>query len=392
MAAQAEPPPNFRAKPTSTAPPRMATGKVTIKVNTNLITLNANVRERVSGKSLIGLKQTEFDLYEDNVRQEVAYFKPVETPFNLLLLLDVSGSIEEKFDLVQEASIRFTQLLKPQDRIAVATFNHEFQIVRDFTNDRKDLARAILEIAPGGGTAFYDALDYSVQSVFRGVSGRKAIVVFTDGVDNQHMPDLRQYGSAVRFAELYRTIEESDITIYSIFLNTEGDPRSGVVAGGGGLWDHFDSSSIIGDVLGIKKRRSSSSANRKKSTVAGPMQSDMYANAVDEMNRIADQTGGKLFSPTDARDLNGVYEQIVDDLSTQYSLGYYPSNPTIDGSWRKITVKVKDHPDMLVKARKGYYARLGGGPPRGGRALGVGRAQDAGEPDGPAGRPKRRVF
>lgn len=392
----AEPPPHFRSKSqpadTPTSGTRVAGGKVTIKVDTNLISLNATVRDRSTGKSLIGLKQSDFDLFEDNIRQEVAYFRPVETPFHLLLLLDISGSIEEKFDVVQEASIRFTQLLKPQDRIAIATFNHEFTLVKDFTNDRKELARSILEIMPGGGTAFYDAMDYSINSVFKGVSGRKAIVVFTDGVDNQHMPELRQYGSALLFPELYRQIEESDITIYSIFLNTEGDPRSGVVLGGNSVWDNFDSSSIVGDVLGIKKRRSNSSAPKKKNTAAGPVYSDMYANAIDELNKMADQTGGKMFSPTDARDLNGIYEQIVDDLSTQYSLGYYPSNPSIDGAWRKISVKVKGRSDTVVKSRKGYYARVGSDAQRKGRTLDLGRTRDPNAPDKTTARPKRRVF
>ncbi|MBI1748650.1 MAG: VWA domain-containing protein [Acidobacteria bacterium] len=393
-ASKAEPPPNFRATkqpPIDSNIPRAARGKVTIKVDTNLITLNASVRDRFSGKSLLGLKQSDFDLYEDNVRQEAAYFRPVETPFHLLLLLDISGSIEEKFDIVQEASIRFTQLLKPQDRIAVATFNHEFNLIKDFTNDRHDLARAILEAVPGGGTAFYDAMAYSAQSVFKGINGRRAIVVFTDGVDNQHMPDLRQYGSAVSFAELYRTIEESDITIYSIFLNTEGDPRSGVVTNGSGsVWDSMDTSSIVGDVLGIKKRRSSS-APRKKDTVAGPVYTNMYANAINELNKMADQTGGKMFSPTDAWDLNGVYEQIVDDLSTQYSLGYYPSNPSSDGAWRKIIVKVKDRQDTIVKARKGYYATFGAKSPKQGRARDLGVAGGSLEPDSKT-RSKRRAF
>lgn len=361
----AEPPPNFRSKPT---PPPVAakpdaraesqgSGSVVFKVNTNLISLNANVQERTTGRSPANLQKEDFLVYEDNVLQQVAYFGSVETPFSLLLLLDISGSMEERFDMLQEASIKFTQMLRPQDRIAVATFSHEFRLVSDFTNDRRELARAILGIVPGGGTAFYDALYYSVKNVFRGIKQRKAIVIFTDGADNQHMPDQYENGSVIRFPEVYRLIEESEITIYPIFLNTEGDPKSGVNVRGGRTTTLDD---ILDDIFGVRRRRRNPPAPpQKRRTKAGvEVYSDLYANAIDELYQVAEQTGGKMYAPSNMRDLNGVYEQIVDDLSIQYTLGYYPTNSSEDGRWRRIIVKVKDRPGVAVRTRKGYYANF----------------------------------
>jgi VWFA-related protein len=352
-----EPPPNFRpsvspSSATQGAKSPAARSGVTYTVDTNLISVNATVKNRATAKSLTSLRKEDFLVYEDNVLQTISHFSPVETPFHLLLLLDISGSIEEKFNIVQEASIQFTRMLKPQDRIAIAVFNHDFSLVNDFTNDRHELARTILSIVPGGGTAFYDAMGYSINNVFKGITGRKAIVVFTDGVDNQHMPDQQQNGSTLTFDELFRTIEETDTTIYSIFLNTEGDPRSGVIKDS--AWDNYDA--IINDILGIKPKKRP--ANKRKSGGSGQVVSDLYANALDELNKIADQTGGKLYSPTDAKDLNGIYEQIVEDLSVQYSLGYYPTNPAEDSQWRRITVKVKDKSDVVVRTRRGYYANF----------------------------------
>lgn len=322
---------------------------VTIRIDSNLVSLNASVRDRSSGRAITDLRKEDFEVYEDNVEQEIAHFSSVETPFNLLLLLDISGSVEEKFDIIQEASIRFTQMLKPQDRIAVAVFNSDLRLIADFTNDRRQLARAILGVRPGGGTAFYDAMYYSLTEIFQGISGRKAMVVFTDGVDNQHIPEQRQHGSIVTFPELFHTIEETEVTIYPIFLNTEGDPKSGVVVRGpldlGSIWD---------DIFGRRRGRT---GRRLPQPSGGAPRSELYAQAVEQLNRIAEQTGGRMYNPNEAADLEGVYQQIVDELSIQYSLGYYPTNPVKNGEWRRIKVSVKGRPNYVVRTRKGYYAR-----------------------------------
>jgi VWFA-related protein len=317
-------------------------------VETNLITLNATVRDRRTSRTVSNLRKQDFSISENHVQQELTHFSPVDTPFNLLLLLDISGSIREQFHIVQEASIRFTEMLRPKDRIAVAVFNSRFKLLSDFTNDRHQLSRAIYEASPGGGTAFYDAMYRSVNSIFRGISGRKAIVVFTDGVDNQNQPGQRQHGSRITFPELFSAIEESDITIYSIFLDTEADNPSVNMGGGGGT------AQIIIDILGGGGWPGSSGPRRGR--VSRPSESELYANARKELNEMAEQTGGQMYSPRQAADLNGVYRQIVDELSVQYSLGYYSSNPTEDGQFRRISVRIPNKPDYVVRTRRGYYA------------------------------------
>lgn len=327
-------------------------GGVTFSVATNLVTLNANIKDRATGRTINNLRRTDFEIYEDHVRQEVAHFSPVDTPYHLLLLLDISGSVRNQFHIIQEASIQFTRRLRPQDRIAVAVFNSRFKMLADFTNDRAVLSQAIMGASPGGGTAFYDAMQQAVTNVFRGVQGRKAIVVFTDGIDNQHQSGWRGQGSRTTFPELFRQIEESDITVYSIFLDTEADTHAGVYTGGG---ISVDLSQVVIDIL---RGGGGGTRTRPRGRVSRPSESALYQQAKQELNTIADQTGGGFYAPKSASDLRGVYDQIVDELSVQYSLGYYPGNSVEDGKWRRTSVRIIDHPEYVARTRKGYYANF----------------------------------
>lgn len=334
-------------------PTRAVTGSeqsgVVFNVDTNLIMLNTTIKDRRTSKTISDLGKEDFLIYEDHLQQTVAHFSPVETPFHLLLLLDISGSVRQQFDIIQEASIRFTQMLRPEDRIAVAVFNTKFELLSDFTSDRRRLSHAILSASPRGGTAFYDALHKSISSVFSGIKGRKAIVVFTDGVDNQLEG---RGGSRITFPELFHLIEESNITIYSIFLDTEGDNRDNVptIRRRG-----MGKGQIIIDILGggIPMPPTIPGGRGR-----GRSQAGIYAAAKKQLNEIADQTGGQMYSPRQASDLNGVYQEIVKELSMQYSLGYYPISPADDGRWHRISVKIKDKPDYVARTRRGYYANL----------------------------------
>ena len=174
-----------------------------LKVDVNSVFLNLSVRQRANNRSLAGLQKADFSVYEDGIRQDIEQFLPTETPFNLLLLLDVSGSTGSYLKMMKEAAIEFTRVINENDRIAVATFNSKVRLVEDFTGDRNEAERAIKHIKSGGGTAFYDALLTCINQYMRGLQGRSAIVVFTDGVDNR-LEGIPESGSIARFDELYR--------------------------------------------------------------------------------------------------------------------------------------------------------------------------------------------
>jgi len=318
-----------------------------LKLDVEWIYLNASVRDRKTNRSVPNLQKTDFQVYEDGNPQEIGRFLETEEPFHLLLLLDVSGSTQEYLEMIQDASIQFTRQIGPEDQIAVATFNSNYRLRQDFTSDRGRAVNAIEQIRSGGGTAVYDALLEAVNHISR-VEGRKAIVLFSDGVDNQLEGNTGD-GSRSTFPQLYREIQEADALIYTIFLNTEGS-ASAPRRSGGGVID------ILGDILrggGIGGRRP---GGGYPSPRRGGGNAEAYEEARQQMEMIAEQTGARMYAPNRIQDLSGAYREIADDLRVQYTLGYNSTNPTKDGAWRKVKVAVVNRSDLVVRTRKGYYA------------------------------------
>jgi VWFA-related protein len=337
--------------------PASSTAAVSIKVNVDWVYLNVSVRDRYSNRSIPDLQRNDFLVYEDNILQDVQQFTSTEAPFNLLLLLDISGSTKGYLNLVKEASIDFTREIKSSDRIAVATFNSRSQLIQEFTNNRAEVAASISRIRSGGGTAFYDALASCVDAYLAGVEGRTAIVVFTDGVDNQLTGEST--GSRIRFEELFSKIQEIDPIIYTIFLDTEGRvpitqvPTRGPAPGGTGSLG-----GIIGIILGGGGVPTYPGGRVPTGRIpAGRSEHEAYRIARDQLQEIADQTGGRLYSPQRIEDLSGAYSEIADDLRIQYLLGYNSANRTSQRTWHSIAVKIKDRPDAVARTRKGYYTR-----------------------------------
>ena len=320
----------------------MGGGSFSLKVNVNLVNVNTSVHNRESNRAVADLAIDDFVVAEDGVPQTIAKFDNTEAPFSLLLLLDVSGSTASYLRLIQQASIEFTRQIKAGDRIALATFNSRTRLRQQFTDDRQEIERALRSIRSGGGTAFYDALSASVTEFFEGQEGRKAIVVFTDGVDNRLTGDFSN-GSTISFPDLFRQIKERDILIYTIFLDTEGRMTKSRIPG--------RNSGTLGGILGdIILGRGS-----KPVIGGGNVDPRAYEEARGELEEIADQTGGRMYTPTAIQDLSGVYGEIADDLRIQYTLGYYSNSSLSDGRWRQIEVTIRNRPDFVVRSRRGYY-------------------------------------
>ncbi len=287
-----------------------------IRLNASLVNLNVSVSDR-SGFSLQNLKKEDFEILENNQLQTVEYFAPTTAPFNLVLLLDLSGSIQDKLDVVKEAALRFLDVLGSEDRVAVIAFTHQIEVISPLTSDRKMLRERIRGIErPAGGTAFYEAMWWAVADTLKGTQGqRNAIVVMTDGVDSS----LDRYNPAptrVSYNQLARRLEESDVLVFPIYLDTEYEE--------------------------VFERGNSSS--------------EAYIIAQDQLEQISQLTGGQLFRAEKASDLSGVYKKVGAAIRTVYSVGYYSTNPQRDGTFRRVRVHVK-RPDAAVRARKGYYAK-----------------------------------
>src|SRR5262249_18012020 len=287
-----------------------------IVLNSSLVNVNVSVTDR-AGKSLSNLKKEEFRVFENGELQNVEFFAPATAPFNLVLLLDLSGSIYDKADVVKSAALHFLDVLGPQDRVAVITFTRTVQVISPLTRDHGLLRLLIKSIQrPEGGTAFYEALWFALTETLRGTQGqRNAIVVMSDGVDNS-LDRFNPARTRISFDQLAHRLEESDCIVFPVYLDTEYE-------------EVFE---------------------------RGNTSAEVYAIARDQLQRIAELTGGQVFTAKQPRDLSGVYTQVAASLRTVYSIGYYPTHPERDGTYRRVRVQV-GRQDAAVRARRGYYAR-----------------------------------
>jgi VWFA-related protein len=312
---------NNESDPTSEGP---ASGPVSgenkgddaIVLNSSLVSLNVSVTNR-SGSSLANLKKEEFEVYENGERQSIEFFAPSSAPFNLVLVLDLSGSIQDKLNVVKSAAIKFLDVIGPQDKVAVLTFTDQVRVISSLSANRDLVRKRIREVGQAsGGTAFYEAMWFAIADTLRGTQGqRNAVVVMTDGVDSS-LDRFDPLPTRVSFNQLSRRMEETDVMVFPIYLDTEFDE---VFRGG----------------------RSSS---------------ESYAIARMQLERMAELTGGQAFRAERADDLAGVYKQVAAAIRTVYSVGYYPTRAERDGSYHRVRVGVS-RPDAAVRTRRGYYAK-----------------------------------
>ena len=290
----------------------------TIRIDTDLVNLNVSVFSRKSSQTTSALQQKDFAVFENGAPQEISFFASGETPFDLVLLLDLSGSTADKIGLIRKSSKRFVDAARPADRIAIVTFTADIQMISRLTSDHDALKKSIDDIEkPVGGTNFWDALRFVLEHVLgqsRAENRRSAVVVMTDGVDNA-LPDVFGDGSVTSFDELMEIVRRSDTIVLPIYLDTEkeANPRS--------------------------------------------TPPNAYALARQQLAMLAAESGNAVYQARKVKDLEGVYPQVIRDLSTVYSIGYRPANRARDGSWRAVTVQLIAHPDLVVRAKHGYYGK-----------------------------------
>ncbi|MCW5967402.1 MAG: VWA domain-containing protein [Blastocatellales bacterium] len=303
-------------------------GAEAIKIDTQLVTLNVRAIDR-NGQAISTLTREDFLVYENGLRQEISHFDPVTAPINLVLMLDLSGSTRDKRPVMLNAAKKFIDSLAPHDRVAVTAFTRNYYVVSDFTTDRRLLKERIGKLKDvQGGTSFYDAMWTTLDLLGKIKESRKAIVVLTDGVDENLIGD--NGGSNRSFRELIERVGEEDVTIYPVHLNPE-IPK---------ILSRINQPNLP---EGVRERL--------RTRRLGPHQT-----ALKQLEALANDTAGSLFSAEDESDLDGVYERVAAELRLLYSLAYSPEYGEKDGKFRKINVEVK-RDGTVVRTRRGYYAK-----------------------------------
>lgn len=393
----------------------------TLKTDTNLVTVPV-IATSVEGGYLPDLQQSEFKVSEDGVQQEVSFFATVNAPFHVVLLLDTSASTREKLIVIRKAAIAFVAQLKSGDRVKVISFDDQVRDLNEFTNDREALRSAINKTESGQGTKLYDAFDLALSSMRR-IQGRKAVVLFTDGVDWRS--DVASFDSTLKW------LDEEGVIVYPIRFETRSeteriareqsemqtpqlptigvirapapgttaptfpsDDRDSVPTAGSrttGIFGLPSASEIMrrererreterrreenpdGDRVPGRPPRSTRPIDRDTGDTAdvshgrtsrptdtiSTMLDQLYRTADDYLNDLANKSGGRLLRADSLMSLPEAFAQIAAELRTQYAIGYYPTNKVRDGQYRKIKVS-STRKNAVVRARPGYRAPRGG--------------------------------
>jgi Ca-activated chloride channel family protein len=318
-----------------------------IRIETNLVTMPVSVLDR-DGRFVSGLKQQDFRIFENGVEQKIGYFASVEQPFTVILLLDVSPSTQYQINEIQDAAIAFVNQLRSNDKIMVISFDQRVHILTQPTNNRTVLRNAILETEFGDGTSLYDTVDYVIKQQLRQIEGRKAVVLFTDGVDTTSR--RADYQNTVKEAE------EADALFYPVRFNTFDDMQSG---NGGGNYPYPQGRSnvgiggIIGIILGggnVPIGGNTRGRNYPGRGSAGSSRSE-YETGRHYLEDLAGTSGGRMFEANN--NLNAAFTGIAEELRRQYSVGYYPETAGQKGERRQIRVRVM-RPNLVVRAKNSY--------------------------------------
>ena len=322
-----------------------------LKIETTLVTIPVTVLDR-GGKFIPTLTKCDFHIYEDGVVQEVAEFSAVESPFHVVLLIDTSNSTRFKMEEIQMAAIAFVNQLRPQDKVMVVTFDNKIITLAEFTSDRFTLREAIARTKTGGGTRLYDAVDLVINEKLNKIQGRKAIVLFTDGVDT-----TSRNTTARGNLEL---VEESEVLVYPIQYDTyDGMNNGGYNPNGRGGNPPIQ----IPDIWGNPRQRGRRFPlidklinNWTPQIQIGRGQgADDYATAGLYLRDLATRSGGRHQNADSIANVNQAFSSIAEELRHQYSLGYYPSNTAQDGTPRRVRVKASDA-GWVLRAKEGYRA------------------------------------
>ena len=341
-------PPERQAEQAPAGPEEVDSSDV-IRVNTTLVTIPVSVMDR-DGRYVPNLQKEEFRVWEDGVEQEVAFFQSVDKPFSVVLMLDTSPSTQFRLEDIQDAAISFVNQLRSDDRVMVVSFNDDIKILTEFTTDRNKLQRAIQRSKTDDGTRLYDAVDMVINQQLSRVQGRKAIVLFTDGVDTTSR--RASYQSNIMDAQ------ELDALIYPVQYDTSQDMNVGNFPpmGQGDVWG-----TILGGIFGGGgRRRGGGHRGGGGYPQGGGRQRDDYDLGNQYLLELANSTGGREYHADSLQNMSYAFANVAEELRRQYSIGYYPKRPAQAGERRQIRVRARQ-PNLAVRARDSYIFNPSGG-------------------------------
>jgi VWFA-related protein len=305
---------------TEKAPELDENGDEVISVDSTLVTIPVSVFDR-NGLYVRNIMQQEVKVFDQGVEQEIAFFGKLEKPFTVALLIDTSPSTAYKIKEIRSAAKTFVSELRSQDSVLVIEFDNNPQVLTEVTKNRQKIYDAIDRADFGNGTALYDAVDLALNKRLNKIKGRKAIVLFTDGVDTA---SRRSYISTITDAE------ENDTIIYPIYYNTYLSQIGGANAG------------INGGIIPRSRNRGYGNS------------AEEYARGKVYLEELAGSTGGRVFRPESTPGgLTNAFRAIAEELGRQYSLGYYPADEGSDGQRRSVKVRVY-RPKLIIHSRDSY--------------------------------------
>jgi VWFA-related protein len=356
--------PPTNQQPTPTPGDEVDEGDV-VRVETQLVSVPAVVTDR-TGRPLAGLRLDNFTLLEDGKPQRLTNFATTETPFEIALLLDTSGSTRNDLGLIRDAANAFIRALRAGDRVAIVAFKNmnrqngppvaSVDVLSELTDNREVLQVAIQDLGTSNGTPFYDGLGRVADQVFHDpprdeMRGRRAVVALTDGVDSSSNSDF----NAARAA-----LARAGLASYFIQVSTEDYVEDRL------LKDCEDDGRLTLSEKQLERFRRLFVPQLQKEDYQDfcrlgqfermDISRRLYNLARQEMSEIARGSGGRNFSAATLGDARAAFAQVANEIGTQYSLGYYPSNKTRDGRFRQIKVELRGVKDADVRAREGYYA------------------------------------
>jgi Ca-activated chloride channel family protein len=295
-----------------------------IRVESALVTVPVIVSD-LKGRLLSGLRADSFRLYQDDIQVSISVFLTSEDPLKIALLLDTSVSTTTVLGKIKKAARKFLLQMRPQDLATVMTFASEIQVLCPFSSDPRELEDAIKGAEAGGSmTLMRDAIDEVIRKRLRSASGRKAIVLLTDGQD---------HGSRISAPDLLDVVAASGASIYSVFYSV--DPRE-----------------LMKELAGISSRIPKESAARKE----GPYTAwnEREARAAQYLEEISELSAGRFYR-SNVTKLDSAFRQISEELRSQYLIGFYPDKSKLDGRMHTLRVSVSV-PETVVRSRRSYRA------------------------------------
>jgi VWFA-related protein len=279
-----------------------------IGVSVDLVLMYSTVVD-ANGKFVSGLKQEDFKVFEDGVRQSINSFAQEDVPISMGILIDLSLSMRKKIDQVNKAALAFIRASNPEDQVFLIGFNETAELLQDFTGDIDEISDSLENAAVMGSTAIYDAVYLGVQKAHTGNRPKRAIVVITDGEDRESFYSLE---------ELLAKVQESDVQVFCI--------------------------GFLGEI--------------PKKSLFGGWSKSVPEKARDALQKISEETGGKAFFPAATDDLHKMVDEIATELRNQYALGYYSSNSARDGTFRRVKIEVAGSAAARrqIRHRRGYFA------------------------------------